>query len=157
MILSTIGYQSAKIEEFFQVLVQNKVRTIIDIREYPISRKKGFSKTALARQSEAHKIQYIHIGALGCPRDIRHDYRKDQDWVRYSQRFLAYLKTQSKEVDQLAALIQCSSSCLLCFEADPEHCHRLYVAEEVSSRLNNNIEIKHLEPVKTMGVASPLS
>lgn len=155
MILSTIGYQGAKTEDFFQALIQNKIQTIIDIREYPISRKKGFSKSALARLAETYDIRYIHFGSLGCPREIRHDYRKDHNWARYSQRFLNYLETQSNEVDKLAELIQTSNSCLLCFEANPHQCHRLYVAEEVSLRLSTDVAIKHLEPIKEESAAWP--
>ena len=155
MILSTIGYQGTKIDDFFQVLIQNEIETIIDIREYPISRIRGFSKSALSQLAETHDIEYIHFSTLGCPREIRHDYRKDHDWERYSQRFLNYLETQSNEVDKLADLIQNSNSCLLCFEAEPDHCHRLYVAEEVSLRLYKDIAIKHLEPINEDNVVWP--
>jgi uncharacterized protein (DUF488 family) len=155
MILSTIGYQGTNVDDFFQVLIQNEIEIIIDIREYPISRKKGFSKSALSQLAETYDILYIHFNSLGCPREIRNDYRQDRDWDRYSRRFLSYLETKSDEVDKLAKLVQLNNSCLLCFEANPDHCHRIYVADEISSRLCSDIAIKHLEPLNEANAVWP--
>ena len=36
---------------------------------------------------------------------------------------------------------------LLCFERDPELCHRKIVAEEVKKRNNNGLRINHIKPI----------
>ena len=55
MKLMTVGYEGLRVEEFFDLLVMHGVETLVDIRENPISRKRGFSKNALmiAAASEA--------------------------------------------------------------------------------------------------------
>lgn len=42
--LFTFGYEGLTIEAFIARLNEAGVRTIIDVRELPLSRKKGFSK-----------------------------------------------------------------------------------------------------------------
>ncbi|MDP2877672.1 MAG: DUF488 domain-containing protein, partial [Holophaga sp.] len=46
--LCTFGYEGLTIEAFIARLKESGVRTIIDVRELPLSRKKGFSKKAFA-------------------------------------------------------------------------------------------------------------
>ena len=47
-VLRTIGYEGATLAAFLAALAQAGVTTLIDVRDAPISRKKGFSKTDLA-------------------------------------------------------------------------------------------------------------
>jgi uncharacterized protein (DUF488 family) len=106
--------------------------TVIDVRELPLSRKPGLSKKALATRLARSGVRYIHIPALGCPRAIRHRYRTDGDWVRYEQAFLEHLDMQQDPLARLADIISASKSALLCFEANPEFCHRRIVAAAVA-------------------------
>lgn len=48
MALFTIGYESITLLQLVDELRQNCIRTVIDVRQNPISRKPGFSKTALS-------------------------------------------------------------------------------------------------------------
>lgn len=144
MKLMTCGYEGTKPSQFFSTLLSNKVETIVDLRELPLSRKPGFSKSALATSAKRHNLNYVHIPALGCPRDIRHAYREDNNWSRYTKRFLAYLKTQGQAIDELAELIERERCCLLCFEADHNFCHRSYVAEDLTTRNGAKLIIVHL-------------
>jgi uncharacterized protein YeaO (DUF488 family) len=144
MELMTIGYESLTAREFFDVLRRCNVSMIVDVRELPISRKPGFAKAALATGLEKHGIKYRHLVELGCPRDIRHDYRDDGDWSRYSRRFKAYLETQEEAIRQLISLMRDERCCLLCYEEDYNFCHRSYVAENVMSTLDADLRIHHL-------------
>ncbi|WP_075064568.1 DUF488 domain-containing protein [Ornatilinea apprima] len=153
MVLATIGYEGLNIEEFFEILKTNGIETLVDIRELPLSRKPGFSKKSLSERAKAHQIKYLHLSSLGCPKEIRHDYRKDNDWIKYSKRFLAYLRTQSEEIRKLIGLVRLEKCCLLCFEADYHYCHRRYVADEVLFNCDYELDINHLGMVKTEPVA----
>ena len=42
-----IGYEGVSIDRFLRRLQENEIKMIIDVRANPISRKPGFSKTAL--------------------------------------------------------------------------------------------------------------
>lgn len=118
------------------------MRLIVDVRELPLSRKKGFSKNAMREQLAAQGIGYAHLPSLGCPKKIRDQYRADGDWTRYTRDFLAYLQTQDASVRELAQQARSATACLLCFEADYAMCHRTYVAR-AAQRLGAPV-VKHL-------------
>ena len=126
--LFTIGYEGLDIDAFIARLKQEGVFSIIDVRELPLSRKKGFSKTMLCEHLKTAGISYFHVPALGCPKPIRNRYRSDNNWAAYTRDFLAYLQTQRETVQELAKFSHATSACLLCYEADYEMCHRTYVA-----------------------------
>lgn len=144
MELATIGYQGLTPKPFFELLMAHKIQTLIDVRELPISRKPGFSKSALRAGTLAHDMTYVHMAALGCPRPIRTAYRTDKDWQRYTRRFLAHLDTQQAAIAQLAQRVAHDRCCLLCFEADYDFCHRSLVAERVVQVMKSGLYIVHL-------------
>jgi uncharacterized protein (DUF488 family) len=78
--LMTVEYEKMAPEEFFRLLAKNRVSLLVDVRELPISRRPGFAKNTLSNAVTARGIKYEHIVELGCPRDVRHAYRKDGDW-----------------------------------------------------------------------------
>ncbi len=82
--LHTIGYEGVELVDFLRRLAAAKVKVIVDVRELPLSRKRGFSKTALRAALESHGIDYIHMSALGCPKPIRQRLKLNGDWQSYS-------------------------------------------------------------------------
>jgi len=72
--LWTIGYEGAALEDFLDTLRQAGVTKILDVREIPISRRKGFSKTVLEQALSGYDIDYQHELRLGSPREMRHGY-----------------------------------------------------------------------------------
>jgi hypothetical protein len=78
------------------------VAMLVDIRELPISRKPGFSKAALEAAVVKRGRKHAHLVEPGCPRDVRHDYRADADWARYTKRFKDYLEGQTEALEKLA-------------------------------------------------------
>ena len=49
MTVFIIGYEGLSIDSFLSLLAQHRIDTIVDVREYPVSRKLGFSKKGQAR------------------------------------------------------------------------------------------------------------
>lgn len=144
MKLMTIGYEGFTIDTFFDVLVHSRVQTLVDVRELPLSRKRGFSKTALQQTAQAHTIGYIHMRVLGCPRAIRHDYRTDKDWQTYVCRYNEHLHTQNDAIAELAARAQQEQCCLLCMEADPTFCHRSLIAKRVVELYGDRVAVVNI-------------
>jgi uncharacterized protein (DUF488 family) len=142
--LMTIGYEGLTTREFVDVLRRSRGSMVVDVRELPISRKPGFTKAVLAAVLERNGVKYQHLPELGCPRDIRHDYRDDGDWARYTRRFKAYLETQGDAVKQLIEWTQEERCCLLCFEEDYNFCHRSDVAEQAAVKMDVPARIHHL-------------
>ena len=83
----TYGYEGLTIETFITRLQTAQVKTIVDVRELPLSRKKGFSKSAFCAALSAHRIAYLHAPALGCPKPIRNQYKMDGNWQTYTREF----------------------------------------------------------------------
>lgn len=151
MQLLTIGYAGFRARAFFELLVENRVQVLVDVRELPLSRKPGFSKSPLIAACEQYGLVYTHHQRLGCPKEIRYDYRDDDDWGRYRQRFLSYLETQAESLAGLAALAETQRSCLLCYEADPAFCHRSMVAEAAGRLMGAPATIVHLRNPESPG------
>lgn len=152
MTIYTAGYEGLNIEAFLDRLKQAGIEKIVDVREYPLSRKPGFSKRALSEQLANVGIEYEHIPALGCPKPIRKQYKVDGSWAKYSKGFRAYIETQDAVVLDLLADASVSRTCLICYEADPQFCHRSLITE-AGQKLLQALEVVHL-PFKTTSFAA---
>ena len=142
--LMTIGYEGLSLAEFLDILRGSKVSMVVDVRELPISRRPGFAKSALAIELAQYGIKYVHLPALGCPRYVRHAYREDGDWARYTRSFKSYLETQLPALEELSGLMTREKCCLLCFEEDYNFCHRSFVAERVAPFMDGELRVFHL-------------
>jgi uncharacterized protein (DUF488 family) len=138
----TFGYEGLSLKAFIARLKSAGVETVIDVRANPLSRKPGFSKRPLSSALQSAGIDYDHRPAVGCPKSIRDRYRNDGDWAAYTCGFLAYLKGQNEALKEIARIAGSSRSCLLCFEADFNRCHRTYVARAVAKL--GALQVTHL-------------
>lgn len=143
--LFTIGYEDRNIAEFIVRLQRNGIETLIDVREIPISRKPGFSKSKLSKYLETANIKYIHIRELGSPKVLRQELDMDKDYNRFFDKFGKYLNTQIKVLKSLyREIITNETSCLMCMERDPSYCHRMLVAEKIKEVDGNGLKIAHI-------------
>jgi uncharacterized protein (DUF488 family) len=139
----TIGYEKATLADFLASLRKAGVTLVLDVRDLPLSRRPGFSKRQLAAELEEAGIEYVHLKGLGTPKEGRVAAR-----LRQHERFWAIVEekmaTPAAEFDlqRAAELAGEKPSCLLCYEADHRHCHRLRVAEALEKRFG--FEVRHL-------------
>jgi uncharacterized protein (DUF488 family) len=139
--IATIGYEGADIDDFINALKRASIKRIIDVRDLPLSRKKGFSKNQLAECLAENGIEYIHLKGLGDPKEGRLAARAGQ-YKLFEKLFGKHIKTPVAQGDLkiAAGLVQSKSSCLLCYEADHEFCHRRIVAEHLQDMTGLNIK-----------------
>ena len=144
--LATIGYQGATPDSLLRALVDARIELLADIRAVASSRRPGFSKSKLSANVGEAGIDYLHLRALGTPADGRAAARAGKH-AEMRKIFLAHMATADAQ-DALDDLIEIVRSgrrvCLLCFEADPLHCHRNIVADMLAKKLS--VEIVHLMP-----------
>ena len=152
--LMTIGYEGMTLRAFLDILKHCRISTLVDVRELPISRKPGFAKVALSTALESDGIKYEHLVELGCPRNVRHAYREDGDWSRYTRQYRTYLQTKENALSQLWQLMQHSRCCLMCFEEDFNFCHRSFIAEKMISFVDEPMRVLHLTGPMTGRVVS---
>jgi len=140
--ICTIGYESGTIAAFIRTLKDACVELILDIRAAPVSRKKGFSKTRLAAHLTEAGIGYRHLRGLGTPKRGR-DAARAGDVESFERIFLAHMDEPEALVDfgEAIALAKDQTVCLLC-QRDPEHCHRLIVANRMVAETGR--ELRHL-------------
>lgn len=142
--LFTTGYeQYSKPGDLISVLRQAGVECLVDVRELPLSRRRGFSKKALAAALTDAGVHYDHARALGNPKPFRDLYRSGQQ-DRGEKAYLAHLRNGSAHaVDDLAKVLIGKPTCLLCYEADPQACHRSLVVDELRLRIPR-LQVEHL-------------
>lgn len=137
----TIGYEGASVADFIATLDLAGIDVLLDIREIPISRRPGFSKSVLSDALTAAGLTYRHEKRLGSPAAIRHRLHEDGDYTAFFRDFRRYLKTQAALLTQLAEDLT-GNVALMCYERDPQTCHRLVVAQAFETLLER--EPKHL-------------
>ncbi|SCZ04739.1 DUF488 family protein [Microvirga guangxiensis] len=129
----TIGYEGADVDRFLTTLKDAGVEALADVRAVALSRKRGFSKSAL-RDALAHQgIGYEHFIKLGTPKEGRQAARAgDGELMRriYCDEVLATEEAQ-EAFRNLEALASSKPICLLCFERDPANCHRRVLAQRL--------------------------
>lgn len=141
--LHTIGYEGIDLPRFMALLRAHDVETLIDVRELPLSRKRGFSKNALAQALSGEGLGYAHLPRLGCPKTIRARHKADGDWDRYTRDFMAHLAQQEEPLREVVALAREATCALMCFEADHHHCHRSMVAD-AAARMAGSLRVHHI-------------
>lgn len=125
MTIYTIGYEGATMADFIAALQAAGVRRVIDVRALPLSRRPGFSKSTLAASLAEEGIEYVHLKALGTPKEGR-DAAKKGDVATLERVYDSQLQLPEAQAQaaQMRALAAERPSALLCFERDPCHCHR---------------------------------
>ena len=134
MRIFTIGYEGVTQAEFLGALEGAGVERIIDVRALPLSRRPGFSKTALRTALAEVGIGYVHLKALGTPPEGREAARKgrhaDLERIYAGQLELPEAIVAGAQMRELASE---RPSALLCFERAPEGCHRSLLLKAVAS------------------------
>src|SRR3954471_6134522 len=140
--LFTIGYEQTPPNAVLDELEQSGVKLVVDVRAVTSSRRPGFSKKQLAAGLDERGIAYIHLAALGTPKEGRLAARSGQYDV-LQKIYSKHLKTPQarEELDELSALVKKTSPvCLLCYERDHRHCHRRWIAEIIEERDRVKVE-----------------
>lgn len=141
--LCTIGYEGFTAEQWVTRLKAQRIDVVVDVREMPISRKRGFSKSRLADLLMQNDIDYVHLRSLGNPKPLRERLKSGWAFDEFAQEFGRLLDEQSDALEELKTLAADRRVCLVCFEEDPAYCHRSIVAERVVPLLSG-VEVRHL-------------
>lgn len=139
--LFTIGYTGFSATEFIGILKENEVECLLDTRELPISRKKGFAKTALASQLSEAGISYKHFRLLGSPRVHRHEVRATGDYDKFFAEVRRHIASVAgQQLREAIAIARQKTSCLMCCCPDWTLCHRRCVVEAINELTYFSIE-----------------
>ena len=146
MIIYTIGFTQKSAEEFFELIKQNHIDLLVDIRLNNKSQLAGFSKGSDLKYflKEICGTEYIHCPEFAPDKELLSNYQKGTvSWERYEEEFDMLMNLRGdyeKFVDRFHAY---ERVCLLCSEPTAEHCHRRLVAEKIQSE-NDDVDIVHI-------------
>ena len=140
--LLTIGYTGFSIDGFVEHLQASMVDVLVDVRELPMSRKRGFSKTALACHLDGAGIEYVHLRWLGSPRALRHRVRETGDYETFFAGVHQHLRGElaTGQLVEAMALARKRRACLMCCCEDWQFCHRRCVVEAMTGRLSFSVD-----------------
>ncbi|MDE2405189.1 MAG: DUF488 domain-containing protein [Sphingomonadales bacterium] len=127
----SIGYEAATQDAVIAALQSAGVEVLADIRALPLSRRPGFSKSALAAAARAGGIDYRHLKPLGTPAEGRAAARR-HDHAAVARIYAGQLELPEAlaAMAELRALASERRVALLCYEREAAECHRsLLIAE----------------------------
>ena len=96
--------------------------------------KYGFTKYSLNSLCERLNINYLHIPELGIPGDMRQKLNSKKDYLILFKKYTAHLKNQQKQIEMLKKQSESKRLALMCFEEDPNYCHRHILAKHLQQR-----------------------
>ena len=142
--LLTIGYEGTTLPRVLDVLRMAGAEILIDVRAVASSRKPGFSKRLLDGSLREAGIDYLHLQALGTPKEGRMAVRAGNPG-RMHEIFRDHMvgDRPRAELARAVDIARDRRVCLLCFERDHRTCHRTLVAEMI--RAETGQDVTHLE------------
>jgi uncharacterized protein (DUF488 family) len=150
--LYTIGHSTRTLEELIETLRAHQIRTLVDIRAFPMSRRlPQFNRDSLAETLPAASIRYVWMKALG-------GYRKKilEDSPNIAMRndsfrnYADYMLTADFEgaVDELVRLAEEVPTAYMCAERVYFHCHRMLVSDWLVAHGHEVLHIDGTGPVR---------
>jgi uncharacterized protein (DUF488 family) len=145
MRLFTIGYEGMDLQSFIDSLERAGVECVLDVRENPFSRKRGFSRGPLTHELEGRGFRYVHLKESGTPHCLRERLKCDGDFDKFVREMERYLDTQGAAIKRAYGYVSRMACCLMCYEKRVAECHRGIVARQIDAYAGNTLEVIHLQ------------
>lgn len=135
--LFTIGHSTRSLEEFVAILKAHDIGILADVRTVPRSRHvPQFNAQSLGPTLARHKIDYVLLPSLGGLRKTSPD-SVNLAWRNASFRGYAdYMQTPEfgAGLEELMHLASKKPTAIMCAEAVPWRCHRSLIADALTVR-----------------------
>ena len=129
----TIGYGNRQVNDFIDILIENKVTYLVDIRRYPQSTFKDYDKESLELILPKNGIIYSHFEAVGGMRDSTYvEYMETDSFKNSFEKLMDLIRKVNEEHGRVI---------LMCAEKSPKSCHRQYLSIKLEE---NDVEVIHL-------------
>ena len=145
MEIFTIGFTQKTAKEFFEILSDNGIECVVDIRLRPTSQLSAFAKQDDLEffLEEINQCDYVYLPQLAPTKEILSGYRGDKNWSKYERKYLNLLEKRNIIEDESLQILREKKCCLLCSESTAEKCHRRLLAEYLAKHWNG-VKIIHL-------------
>jgi uncharacterized protein (DUF488 family) len=151
--LYTIGHSTRTFEEFVEVLQAHSIRTLVDIRSFPVSRRlPHFNRESLEKSLPVAGIQYVWMKALGGRRkkirdDSPHIAIRSDSFRNYADYTLK--PDFQRAINELLKLAEHSRTAFMCAEKLYFNCHRMIVSDWLVAHGHEVLHIDGSGPVKS--------
>jgi uncharacterized protein (DUF488 family) len=142
----TIGHSNRSYEDFLELLKEYDIKSLVDIRSLPGSRKfPHFDQKNLQESLPVEGIQYVWMKELGGLRHSRKQFMSPNTGLT-SSGFRAYADYMASEefrraVEGLLVLAASSTTAYMCAEAVYWRCHRRLLSDYLVA---NGVEVFHI-------------
>jgi len=148
----TIGHSTRPLEELIEALRAHQIRTLVDIRAFPMSRRlPQFNRDSLTETLPAAGIGYIWMKALGGYRkkildDSPNIALRNDSFRNYAD----YMLTAdfAHAMDELIKLAEEAPTAYMCAERVYFHCHRMLVSDWLVAHGHKVFHIDGTGPVR---------
>lgn len=130
----SVGYEGKKKDNFIELLNDNKISELVDVRNHAFSWNKDFSMKNLSESLADAGIRYINLPRLGAPKNIRVEIKENQDPDKFFLEYSAWLKSNASYLDLLDVLARQKVTAMMCLEGDYRNCHRKILGERLQER-----------------------
>jgi len=125
----TIGHSNRSIQKFLELLTENNIQVIIDVRSFPTSKIEHFKKENIEQWLLKHGIEYIWLGKeLG-------GYRRG-GYKRHMR-----TKLFREGIKKLLEVAKQKNTCIMCLEPNPKYCHRRFISMVLEKK---GIKVVHI-------------
>ena len=151
-ILYTIGHSTRSLQELLEVLGAHHIRTLVDIRAFPMSRRlPQFNRDSLRETLPTAGIGYVWVKSLGGYRkkileESRHVALRNDSFRNYADYMLS--AEFEHAVKELIALGEEAPSAYMCAERVYFRCHRMLVSDWLVAHGHEVLHIDGKGPAK---------
>ena len=151
-ILYTIGHSTRRLDEFLAVLQAHSIRTLVDIRSFPMSRRlPHFNREVLEKALADAGIHYVWLKELGGRRKkIRDDSPNVALRNDSFRNYADYMLTEDfqRGTAELIKLAEQSRTAFMCAERVYFRCHRMLVSDWLVAHGHEVFHIDGTGPVR---------
>jgi uncharacterized protein (DUF488 family) len=151
-VLYTIGHSTRTLEELISALQAHSIRTLVDIRSFPMSRRlPHFNRESLEKALPEAGIRYVWLKALGGRRSKIRDDSPNVELRNPSFRNYAdYMLTPefANGIAELLRLADESRTAYMCAERVYFRCHRMLVSDWLVAHGHEVLHIDAEGPVR---------
>ncbi len=142
-ILFTIGYEGKSIDSYLNLLFQNGVKVLCDVRKTSVSRKYGFSKSRLKELCGKLNIEYRALNNLGVKLELRKKYKPIGDLKGLFKVYRStVLKTEKESINVLRELLNKKKRiALACVEKEHTSCHRHCLSDFIEKKEKEGLKV----------------
>ena len=128
----TIGHSTRTFDEFLKLLQSFKIKSLVDVRHYPGSRKfPQFNKDSLEKSLTKNNIEYTHLIDLGGRRKPNSNSKNDAWRLDSFKGYADYMATEDykQALNTLKEIAAEKQTAIMCAEAVWWSCHRSLISD----------------------------